>query len=71
MFISPQCLGTRDFTLQHVTYSHSHGFMTDTLIVVLAVPWVSLLRDKHVTGIISYSCYNVPKHLTRVISQLN
>lgn len=46
---SPQSLRTGDFALQHVTHSHPHGFMADTFVVVLTVPWVALLRGRRHT----------------------
>lgn len=46
MLVSPQSLRTGNFALQHVTHSHPHGFMADTLVVVLTVPWVALLRER-------------------------
>lgn len=46
MFVLPKGLWTGNFPLQHVTHSHSHGFVANTLIVILTVPWVALLRKK-------------------------
>lgn len=46
MLVSPQSLRTGNLALQHVTHSHPHGFMADTLVVVLTVPWVALLRER-------------------------
>lgn len=40
---SPQGFWTGHLPIQHVTYSHAHGLMADALVVVLAVPRVSLL----------------------------
>lgn len=44
--VSPQRLRTGDFALQHVAHGHSHGLVADALVVVLAVPWVALLRKR-------------------------
>lgn len=50
MLVSPQSLRTGNLALQHVTHSHPHGFMADTLIVVLTVPWVALLKKRPTHG---------------------
>lgn len=46
MFVLPKGFWTGNFSLQHVTHSHSHGFVAYTLVIILTVPWVALLRRK-------------------------
>lgn len=48
MLVSPQSLRTGNFSIQHVTHGHPHGFVADTLVVGFTVPWVALLRETRI-----------------------
>lgn len=40
---APKSIRAGDLPLQHVAHRHPHGLMADALVVVLTVPWVTLL----------------------------